>query len=304
MGRALIMSFAMGSGLMMAGSPAAMAQQTRIPGWGRVANPGERQFNIALLRPEGGPVIPIFEGWFQNADGTYELCFGYFSSNTEEVLEIPLGEDNFLEPREFDGMQPTHFLPVPAGGRRYYCAFTVRVPETFGGDEDVVWTLRSNGVKHSVPGRVRYTAYNLEEPMRQTRRTVAPTLNFHDPDGPEAMGRVGVAVGPLDAAIGKPLSLAVWASRPINPYRENDIRPILLSWFKHQGPGDVTFSEEKIEVAFETLMESKDGQEAETEVTFTEPGEYVLRVQAYHAFSDFEFQCCLTNAYVRVSVRQ
>ena len=304
MRRALLMWFVIGGGLMMAGSPVAMAQEARIPGWGRVANPGERQFNIALLRPEGGPVIPTFEGWFQNADGSYGLCFGYFNVNTEEVLEIPLGEDNFMEPREFDGMQPTTFLPVPDGGRRYYCAVTVRVPETFGEDEDVVWTLRSQGVAHSVPGRIRYTAYNLEEPMQETRRTVAPTLNFLDLDGGEVMGRAGVAFGPIEADVGKPLPLVVRASRPVNPYVEDDLRPINLLWFKHQGPGDVTFSQDRIEVPFETLTESKDGRETETEVTFAETGEYVLRLQAYHSFSDFEFQCCLTNAYLRVSVRQ
>ena len=28
----------------------------------RVANPGETQFELQLLRPSGGPVVPIFEG--------------------------------------------------------------------------------------------------------------------------------------------------------------------------------------------------------------------------------------------------
>ena len=140
--------------------------------------------------------------------------------------------------------------------------------------------------------------------MQETRSTVAPTLNLLDPSGPEAMGRTGVTIGHLEANVGSPLSLTVWASRPVNPYRENDTRPIQLWWFKHQGPGDVTFSQERIEVPFETLTESKDGRETETEVTFTETGEYVLRLQAYQSFSDFEFQCCLTNAYLRVSVHQ
>ena len=36
----------------------------------RVANPGETQFDVQRLRPSGGPVIPIFEGWYQNPDGT------------------------------------------------------------------------------------------------------------------------------------------------------------------------------------------------------------------------------------------
>ena len=75
----------------------------------RVANPGETQFNLQVLRASGGPVIPIFEGWYQNPDGTYELSFGYYNVNTEEVLEVPLGPDNFIEPQELDGGQPTRF---------------------------------------------------------------------------------------------------------------------------------------------------------------------------------------------------
>ena len=42
----------------------------------RVANPGETQFELQLLRPSGGPVVPIFEGWYRNPDGTFELSFG------------------------------------------------------------------------------------------------------------------------------------------------------------------------------------------------------------------------------------
>ena len=64
----------------------------------RVANPGETQFDVQLLRSAGGPVVPIFEGWYRNPDGTFELSFGYFNVNTEETLEIPLGPDNVIEP--------------------------------------------------------------------------------------------------------------------------------------------------------------------------------------------------------------
>ena len=54
------------------------------------------------LRSSGQPLIPSFEGWYQNADGSYELCFGYYNANTG-IVEIPLGPDNFIEPTEFDG---------------------------------------------------------------------------------------------------------------------------------------------------------------------------------------------------------
>ena len=51
-----------------------------------------------MLRDSGRPIVPVFEGWFQNEDGTYTLSFGYISMNLEEALHIPLGPDNFIEP--------------------------------------------------------------------------------------------------------------------------------------------------------------------------------------------------------------
>ena len=155
----------------------------------RVAGPGETQFNIQLLRPSGGPVIPIFEGWFQHPDGSYELSFGYFNVNTEEVLDIPLGPDNFIEPGQYDGAQPTHFLPVPDGDRRHWGVFTVRVPADFGA-RDVVWTLRIDGRTFSVPGRVTRPPYQLHGWIFPGDSTASPLLSLErgGAQGPRALG--------------------------------------------------------------------------------------------------------------------
>src|SRR5690554_6075260 len=66
-----------------------------------------------VLREEGQPVIPTYEGWFPNPDETFTLCYGYFNLNTKESLEIPLGQMNRLEGVD-DGVvaslpPPTHF---------------------------------------------------------------------------------------------------------------------------------------------------------------------------------------------------
>ena len=29
-----------------------------------------------MLVPAGGPIVPIFDGWYDNPDGTNSLCFG------------------------------------------------------------------------------------------------------------------------------------------------------------------------------------------------------------------------------------
>ena len=259
----------------------------------RVADNGGLQFNVGFLRPSGGPVIPFFDGWYDNPDGTYTLVFGYYNVNTEEVLEIPIGPDNFMAPREFDGAQPTHFQPVPVDDHRHRGVFTVTVPIDFG-DKDVVWTLRIADQTLSVPGRVTSPPYELEGWEQPGRMTVAPTLRFN-PSEPEGRGPAGITVGPLDARVGTPLPLAVWTTRT-NPYREEDTRPINVTWVTHQGPGAATFSDRELQV------DSEGEGRATTDVTFSEPGDYLLRVLVYNSVRDFEFYCCWTNGFVKVTV--
>ena len=273
-------------GMCLVGSSSASTQQ-------RVANEGETQYSSAFQRASGGPVIPFFDGWFPNEDGTYELTFGYYNVNTEEVIEIPLGRDNFIEPCRFDGRQPTHFRPVPETDHRYRGVFTIAVPADFG-DGDVVWSLSVNGETYSVPGHLTSTAYELESAEQPSRQNAAPTLRL-PPSGEEARGPAGVTVGPLRASVGTPLTLDVEAMR-YNPQRQDDSRPVQIEWYKHQGPGRVEFSEQRLEV------QPAGWERASTRALFSEPGLYVLRVIAYNQRVDFEFFCCWTNGFVRVEV--
>ncbi len=283
-------------------------------------NPVEQTDWVARsLRASGQPVIPAFEGWWQNTDGTYELCFGYFTANTEEALDIPLGPDNFIEPSEFDGFQPTHFDPVPFEHRRYFCVMTINVPESFGsGTQEVVWTLRVDGHTYSVPGYPRVNGYILNEPDAPDRAaawdellaraepnddvtnlgrgnaqgSTAPLLRFLDPPGPEGRGRTGIFAQPVSVTQGVPLPLSV-------SVREASDRPSQwwVGWFKHQGPGDVRFGPQDL-VASPTRVITQ----ASTTAIFTEPGSYFLRVQAIENINSFERHCCWTNGYLEVIV--
>ena len=87
----------------------------------------------------GGTIAPVYEGWWDNADGTKTALFGYYSRNTQEQIEVALGPNNHFEPGEPDRGQPTHFYP-----RRNPFLFTIQVPKDFG-NQEIVWTLTANG---------------------------------------------------------------------------------------------------------------------------------------------------------------
>lgn len=277
------------------------------------------EFMFNNLRPSGQPVIPVFDGWFQKPDRTFDLCFGYFNLNTKETLDIPIGPDNAIEPRRFDGNQPTHFMAVPPPPnlyRRYFCTFVVNVPANFSKTERVVWTLRIRGRSYSVPGHLGSINYKLQELSAKEagRSSVAPVIKFL-PSGPEGRGRSGVRLGPLSVKAGSPLSLPMSVTGPpagpegFDPDAQDDDggRPVVkdgkrriwwVIWGKHQGPGGVTFSPQAIDVW--------EGQTATaTNAVFDKAGEYVLRVQAIDNPGEggsYQFHCCWTNGYVRVAV--
>jgi hypothetical protein len=255
----------------------------------------QQRFPLAPQRQGGLTVSPFFEGWYANPDGTYTLSFGYFNRNLTETLEIPIGPDNFIEPAEFNGMQPTHFPPVNYGGfsaRRERGVFTVTVPAEFR-DRDIWWTLRVNGEELRVPGRMTSPAYELSyDPMAMG--SMPPLVRF-SPGGPAGAGPTGIMLPEqLTASVGSPIPLTIWAED--NGVREQRF-PVNMTWQKHQGPGPVTFEPRTGSIA--------EG-EGTTLATFTEPGDYVLRVRVdnFNApDSTFGDQCCWTNGYVRVSVR-
>lgn len=116
-------------------------------------------------------LAPFMEGWYANDDGTYSISFGYLNLN-EDILEIPVGENNFIEPAQFNGMQPTTFYPGHQRG-----VFAVTVPENLK-DQDVWWTIRkANGEVAKVPGRTSANAYQLDWYPRP-HGSVTPVVSF------------------------------------------------------------------------------------------------------------------------------
>ena len=104
------------------------------------------QLPLTSLKSTGQTVTPAYEGWYKNADGTYTLSFGYYNRNTTEVVEIPIGKDNFVSPGQQNQGQPSDFQP-----RRNWGVFGVRVPADFG-KKEVTWTLTYRNVTYAIPG--------------------------------------------------------------------------------------------------------------------------------------------------------
>src|SRR6476660_4337179 len=99
---------------------------------------------LANLRHWSGQgVAPVYEGFDINADGSYNMWFGYMNRNYEEEIDVPVGADNAFEPGGDRG-QPTHFTT-----RRHKDVFKVTVPKDFG-DKTLVWKLNAHGQPQQV----------------------------------------------------------------------------------------------------------------------------------------------------------
>ena len=257
----------------------------------------QQQLPLSPDRGSGLAVTPAYEGWYRNPDGSYSLSFGYYNRNRDEVVEIPLGEHNVMEPAELNGMQPTRFEP-----RRHWGVFVVRLPADAPPDSRVVWTIEFRGQRYSIPGHL-HIDWQIDALQGEAGAGNTPPRLRFEGDGPEGAGPAGVMAEPMVARVGEPLQLTVWVSDDgvrdpsiASGGRENV--PVTLSWFKHQGPGEVTFAEESGQAPVT-------GGEMATTATFSAPGEYLLRVRANDSSGVSgagHAQCCWTNGYVWVSV--
>jgi hypothetical protein len=242
---------------------------------------------VAHQQPAGLGVSPTFEGFYENPDGTFTLSFGFFNRNTEQVLDIPVGPNNRIEPGGLDRGQPTHFPP-----RRQYGVFTVTVPANFGETQRVTWTLEANGERYAIPGGF-FRAYETDNLHARAINRRPPVLVL-EPGGQESRGPNGVRIS-RTTRVGQPLALSLSAW---DEWDEEGLA-VTLRWQKQRGPGEVTFDNREIAIGEGSV-------EGATTVTFTEEGDYLLYVRADH--SDVRVssagleQCCWTNGYVSVSV--
>jgi hypothetical protein len=249
----------------------------------------------------GQSITGAFEGWFQNADGTFSLLVGYYNRNQKQTVEVPIGPNNRIEPGGPDQGQPTFFLPG-----RQWGVFTVTLPKDFG-EKKLTWTLVVNGKTNVIPISL-HPLYEVS-PFKDASDNTPPFIGFSE-NGPFVQGPKGQSES-LTATAGNPLTLTVWVAddaksqvavgRVAGP-------PVTVAWSKFRGPGTVTFASERPAVqqaSFKPPPPAIFSGSATTTAQFSEPGEYILRIVANDASGDGGrgFQCCWTNAQVKVTVK-
>ncbi len=279
-----------------------------------------QRYPLAPRVTAGETIHPFFEGFYLNPDGSRTLSFGYFNRNLgDNPTYIPLGEDNFIEPAEFDGLQPEWF-PV----RRQRGVFVVTVPPDWPIDRAVTWTFQSGGEMFSGPSSF-HDAYELKFPMAMGS---SPPFLRMEPGGEERFG-IGdpLRSEPRTASVGEPIEFTFWARDQLEPNAPREEVAVRVTMWTHWGPKLATiiaeqppeeetndsggpqfpnqnFDEPPMLNSTQIPLDSDDGA-ANFTVTFDEPGEYLLRVMVDNhdaVDSGQGDQCCWTNGFVEVVV--
>jgi hypothetical protein len=246
-------------------------------------------------------IAPVYEGWEENADGSFNLIFGYFNRNWDEWIDVPVGVANSVDPSGPDQGQPTHFLP-----RRNQFVFKIRVPKDFG-NRELVWTLTSNGKTEKAYGTlkpdyvVNATVMAANFGAGGQLGTTPDLVGNHGPvlklEG-ERTRRVKAGEPIVFTAIatddGKPRIRPMAAIIGGNRTLPNSATGLRLVWVKYRGAGDVVFDPPQ----FTAWEDTRDGANSpwaagwktppvppdnrwDVRATFKTPGEYVLRCIAH-----------------------
>ncbi len=250
---------------------------------GLMVHPGEAQTKFN----SGQNVQPVFEGWERNADGSFDLVFGYLNRNFQERPHVPLGPNNQFSPGPVDRGQPSYFY-----NRRQNYVLRVRVPADFG-DQDLVWSVTHNGRTDTATGSL-LPVWEIDEAVIMANRGMGASGTYVDNHGPNigldgaqnqtvsVNGSLTLTVVAADDGIPGPNPESATRrgdrrGRP-GPDQQNMVNPraavatgLAVTWLQHRGPGQASFA---------PMMPPLENGRATTTVNFSEPGTYVLRAIA------------------------
>ncbi len=288
--------------LMLITGTTGFAQERRMVNFGELLSPAFEGW-----WPNDDGTYKLFFG-YMNSNWQQQFDVPVGPDNYFQIVEA--GELDDLEKSAYvaeiaDMGQPTHFYP-----RRNPFLFTIDVPADFG-DKELVWTL--NAQQHSARAYGSLLAdYRIDPQVISTevggafgslddrlRDNIAPQLTVEGDNY-------------LRARVGEPLQLAVHANDPDDfPARSSRKPPstpagiyrppssivaasgpgLRFSWIVYRGPADVaTFTPTQMKTYTDTrvyanspwsppytIPEPPENNRWQASVTFSEPGEYVLR---------------------------
>jgi hypothetical protein len=278
--------------------------------------PAAQQLAMEPLKDSGSNIYPAFEGWYQNADGTYTLLIGYYNRNKKEVLDIPIGPENKIEPGGPDQGQPTHFEVGRGWG-----TIAIKVPKDFG-DKKIVWTITANGKTASVPFGIT-KGYQIEPFVDAAMGNKPPVIKFSE-NGPALTGPPAPLsqANVINGVVGENVAIKYWvtddgheepptggsaaapppAGAPVTgaaaaaaagPPRRPRVSTTLT---KYRGPGEIKFADNTPSIEKDMVN---------TTATFSLPGEYIIRIEGNDSsgVGGGGFQCCWTTAYIRANIK-
>jgi len=275
---------------LLGGALVAAQGQTQAP-------PQTGSLPLEPFKERNASITPAYEGWFANPDGSFSFLLGYFNRNSKEAIDIPVGPNNKIEPGPVDQGQPTYF---EAG--RQWGVLVVKVPKDFG-KKTVTWTITANGETQSVPFALN-NPYNIAPFKEIGMLNEPPKLSFTQ-GGPKFAGPPMATAATYTGKMNTPIAVNVWVEDPkgrdegAGRGRGGSPSIATVSLHKYRGPGTVTFDKVRLPVPTQ-------GAQVTSNATFSAPGEYMLRVQANDESGEggAGFQCCWTNAYIKVTVTE
>ena len=152
----------------------------------------------------GQTVTAAYEGWYPNPDGTNTILIGYYNRNTKQVLDIPIGPNNRVDPGGPDRGQPTHFIPG-----RQWGVFTITVPKDFGAEKKLTWTIVANGKTTAIPFSLN--PLWIISPFKDATSNTPPFIAFQEA-GPFLQGPPRAVGNSIAAAQADAVPLAVWVA--------------------------------------------------------------------------------------------
>jgi len=293
------------------------------------------------IRERGTSVTPAYEGWYYDKDGSIRLLVGYFNRNTKQEFDIPAGPNNRIEPGGPDQGQPTHFqtgrqwgvlaIKVPNDFGQKKLTWTIVANGftnsiTLHTQADYVVEPFEDAASKNTPPKIMFqpggpaftgpptdtvasytTAVNTPLALTTWVTDEGPKINVPETTGRGRGRGRGRGTGDAGAAGASGATGATGGRGPRGdlaalglPEGFTPPPPIAVKWAVYRQPAGATV---KFDPAGPPIDKDNGGKNT-TNATFGTAGEYTLRVQVNDSTGEGGggFQCCWSNAYVKVNV--